>query len=148
MQVNEFCGMPSIQIAMQQLSCMYILLIPFVLNTAVMATGIIWARYSTVITPVSYIFFFKDRLLLNSIYGSQSQLRCIVRFGCKNPNIFYMWRRHLVQLRYINIVYKLSLASTFQRVVWDYSGQSGITTTYVIFLMLFSFSFCLRYNFS
>lgn len=37
----------------------YALLIPFVFNTAVMATGLIWSRYSTVITPVSFFFLSK-----------------------------------------------------------------------------------------
>jgi hypothetical protein len=42
----------------------YVLLITFVFITAVMATGLIWSRYSTQITPVSSIL--KDRLFLAS----------------------------------------------------------------------------------
>jgi hypothetical protein len=37
----------------------YALLIPFLFDTAVTATGLIWSRYSTVITPVSFVVFSK-----------------------------------------------------------------------------------------
>jgi hypothetical protein len=56
-------GMPSTRVATCKQFLTYILvydiyalLITFVFNTAVMATGLIWSRYSTQITPVSFIF--------------------------------------------------------------------------------------------
>jgi hypothetical protein len=41
---------------------LHLCIAPFVFNTAVTATGLIWSRYSTVITPVSFVFSKTDRV--------------------------------------------------------------------------------------
>lgn len=62
----------------------YALLIPFLFDTAVTATGLIWSRYSTVITPVSF-FFFKGRLPLTCSWNIEILVvwRSFVDLQCK-----------------------------------------------------------------
>jgi hypothetical protein len=89
----------------------YVLLITFVFITAVMATGLIWSRYSTQITPVSSIF--KDRLFLASSWNIEKWAK--LRFIC-GPSVqakFYSFTS-LSSSLYVILVYIIAALSLLQ----------------------------------